>query len=515
MFQETNAGSPPVGYDGSVDPVSKEVVEAQQNRIVQMLLQGKTYGLPGSDGKMWSNFREWAKNQHPVLSMCFAHELHPFSRTERLSVLLCYLCWAFLITCVFEQQMNHDNQEICDGGCENTNTHHSTLEEMCGSGSSDNSQKVVSVEDYSNACDDIMPWYVLSFTIAACTVPYSTVLKVLATCGCVQQLPHFIKRCFEFIGTIMLSVFGCLSLVWLGVGISISLTLDGGMFLVTYLTGVVKSWFYWPMIAGVVFVWKYKRAKRRFEEEHPGQVAMAWPIDQQDIVKIDDGGKPVAYQSPPGSPRSGDGEESRKAGAHHAYRGTGTPEPTPSPRPVTFNGGYARPPRYEPEDGLYMSPPSPSDGYPTAPPRLPAVNPYCNQQDACTGSPHHEQQQIGTFQGYIGMAEVLSTPPPGSPVGLHGSPEHGMEGGVEVALVLPPGWEAKVLPEGRIMYIDHNTQTTHWEPPAILRVPPSPPSYHQHQAIRGQQQVPPSPPSYNQHQAMHGQQQHQGHSHQV
>lgn len=50
---------------------------------------------------------------------------------------------------------------------------------------------------------------------------------------------------------------------------------------------------------------------------------------------MDDDGKPVAYQSPPGSPRSGDGEESRKAGAHDAYRGTGTPEPTPSPRPVS------------------------------------------------------------------------------------------------------------------------------------------------------------------------------------
>lgn len=125
---------------------------------------------------------------------------------------------------------------------------------------------------------------------------------------------------------------------------------------------------------------------------------------------------------------------------------------------VTFNGGYARPPRYEPEDGLYKSPPSPSDGYPTAPPRPPAVNPYCNQQDACTGSPHHEQQQTGTFHGYIGMAQGLPTPPPGSPVGLHGSPEHGMAGDIGVALVLPPGWEAKVLPEGQILYIDHNTQ---------------------------------------------------------
>lgn len=50
----------------------------------------------------WSNFREWAKNQHPVLSMFMAHELHPFSKTERFSVMLCYLCWAFFITAVIE-----------------------------------------------------------------------------------------------------------------------------------------------------------------------------------------------------------------------------------------------------------------------------------------------------------------------------------------------------------------------------------------------------------------------------
>lgn len=29
-----------------------QVVEAQKNRILQMLLQGNTYGLPGSDGKV-------------------------------------------------------------------------------------------------------------------------------------------------------------------------------------------------------------------------------------------------------------------------------------------------------------------------------------------------------------------------------------------------------------------------------------------------------------------------------
>lgn len=51
--------------------------------------------------------------------------------------------------------------------------------------------------------------------------------------------------------------------------------------MVVYLLGVAKSWMYWPLIAGVVFLCKYRKEKRRFEEQHPGQVAMAWPIVKQ------------------------------------------------------------------------------------------------------------------------------------------------------------------------------------------------------------------------------------------
>lgn len=53
------------------------------------------------------------------------------------------------------------------------------------------------------------------------------------------------------------------------------------MFLITYMTGVVKSWVYWPIIAGAVFLYKYKKQKARFEARHPGQVAMAWPLSRQ------------------------------------------------------------------------------------------------------------------------------------------------------------------------------------------------------------------------------------------
>ena len=34
------------------------------------------------------------------------------------------------------------------------------------------------------------------------------------------------------------------------------------------------------------------------------------------------------------------------------------------------------------------------------------------------------------------------------------------------ATVMPSGWEAVVSPEGKTYYIDHNTRSTHWSPPA-------------------------------------------------
>ena len=41
---------------------------------------------------------------------------------------------------------------------------------------------------------------------------------------------------------------------------------------------------------------------------------------------------------------------------------------------------------------------------------------------------------------------------------------------------LPPGWERSTAPDGRVFFIDHNTQTTHWTPPA------APPAYAPQQA---------------------------------
>ena len=32
-------------------------------------------------------------------------------------------------------------------------------------------------------------------------------------------------------------------------------------------------------------------------------------------------------------------------------------------------------------------------------------------------------------------------------------------------LLLPPGWEARIAPNDRLYYVDHNTRTTHWKHP--------------------------------------------------
>ena len=38
---------------------------------------------------------------------------------------------------------------------------------------------------------------------------------------------------------------------------------------------------------------------------------------------------------------------------------------------------------------------------------------------------------------------------------------------LENVMQLPPGWEKKVNRNGKTYYVDHNTRTTHWNPPAV------------------------------------------------
>lgn len=126
-------------------------------------------------------------------------------------------------------------------------------------------------------------------------------------------------------------------------------------------------------------------------------------------------------------------------------------------QPCDQSGGYPMPPVQQHQQQFYRSPPRP-----------PAENPYLNVRvngsvqgeqympsNVVGGS--HERQSPTAHQGYDKTTTtgfVNGSPSTGSYGGGGGG--WGGGGGPD----LPHGWEPKVLPDGRTMFIDHNTQVT-------------------------------------------------------
>jgi hypothetical protein len=77
-------GRKPVPPDASAIMVCPEV---------SIAVGADTYGLPKTDGTLINNYARWVGNNHPVLSICWADQYHPFSRFLRCLVNLSYLSW--------------------------------------------------------------------------------------------------------------------------------------------------------------------------------------------------------------------------------------------------------------------------------------------------------------------------------------------------------------------------------------------------------------------------------------
>ena len=71
------------------------------HRLQQSLTRGELWGSPGTDGTIKSNIIDNLKGDHSILGICFAHELHPFSKRERLIFLFSSLCWLLMIQAAF------------------------------------------------------------------------------------------------------------------------------------------------------------------------------------------------------------------------------------------------------------------------------------------------------------------------------------------------------------------------------------------------------------------------------
>jgi len=79
--------------------------DAQRDRdLMFLLLENRSFGYPGTDGTLLSNYVAYVLNRHPLISILTAHPLHPFTRAERLVVLTCSFCWAFLVKAMMHRE---------------------------------------------------------------------------------------------------------------------------------------------------------------------------------------------------------------------------------------------------------------------------------------------------------------------------------------------------------------------------------------------------------------------------
>uniref|UniRef100_A0A8C7L9A7 E3 ubiquitin-protein ligase n=1 Tax=Oncorhynchus kisutch TaxID=8019 RepID=A0A8C7L9A7_ONCKI len=94
-------------------------------------------------------------------------------------------------------------------------------------------------------------------------------------------------------------------------------------------------------------------------------------------------------------------------------------------------------------------------------------SPFCSGVDQSTPLTTHPTGKVeltanGLENGRSGLAP--HTPPPSSPSVLSPAPSSSPSPGPD-STVLPPPTEQRILPHGRVYYVDHNTKTTTWERP--------------------------------------------------
>jgi|MDSY01.1.fsa_nt_gb hypothetical protein len=75
---------------------------AEDRNLARLLLENRSYGYPGTDGTLFSNYIAYVMNRHPILSIFMCHPLHPFTRTERMVVLWCSIFWAFFTNTIMQ-----------------------------------------------------------------------------------------------------------------------------------------------------------------------------------------------------------------------------------------------------------------------------------------------------------------------------------------------------------------------------------------------------------------------------
>jgi len=61
----------------------------QEKEVVRLFLDNRKYGLPGSDGTLFSNWWRYVSNHDPLLAILFTHPMNTYGRFKRLMLQVC------------------------------------------------------------------------------------------------------------------------------------------------------------------------------------------------------------------------------------------------------------------------------------------------------------------------------------------------------------------------------------------------------------------------------------------
>ncbi len=158
------------------------------NQIIRCLVDGRVYGLPNTNGTILSNYCVFVLNNHPLISIGCSHSLNPYSKYSRLIVQVCTLMFSLFISFLLLRNFYMIPYNTCENGC-NSSTD-GTNSDVCTGGGNDG----LNINDYKNACNYYSPW-VLTAVAGFIIMIYSSFLKFIVTCGCLQGRDFFEFNC--------------------------------------------------------------------------------------------------------------------------------------------------------------------------------------------------------------------------------------------------------------------------------------------------------------------------------
>uniref|UniRef100_A0A7S3YP69 Uncharacterized protein n=2 Tax=Lotharella globosa TaxID=91324 RepID=A0A7S3YP69_9EUKA len=185
-----------------------------------MLAAQVAYGLPGTDGKFCSCYSEHVLQENPLIAITDSHDLHPFSRKERVMVFINYLAFALFLSVEFEYRQD-------------------TF------------------------------FIVKSAIIAALTVPYNMLMRGIAEASCCIGCPSIFQKCCEETGRFVLWALVIQSALWtLAALIVLGEEDKENTFLISW---ILSQFFYYaffdPLYRMVVVGLFFGRQRRAFDKK--------------------------------------------------------------------------------------------------------------------------------------------------------------------------------------------------------------------------------------------------------